>query len=117
MLGSQKLDELVNVFPGLLQPIPEIRVLVKDTLLSTKREVVLVLSLLEHRVWLLLVENGFEDDLGGCTSKVQNGKGGCLLGYPLVSGGRAADRVEEVVGGDPGEGTFVLPIQNGQVLV
>jgi len=70
MLRSQKLDELVNVFPGLLQPVPEIRVLVEDTLLSTKREVLFVLSLLEHRVRLLLVEHGLEDNLGGCASEV-----------------------------------------------
>jgi len=79
MLGSQKLDELVNVFPGLLQPVPEIRVLVEDAVLSTEGEVIFVLSLLEHRVRLLLVEHGLEDDMGGCTSEVQNGKSGLLL--------------------------------------
>ena len=71
---SQKLDELVNVFSSLLQPIPEIIILVEDALLSTKRKIALVFPILEYRIRSLLVEHGLKDDLGRCSPRSKTAK-------------------------------------------
>ena len=60
------------------------------------------------------IDRGIEDDPGGSTSEIQNGKGRFILGHPLVSGRNSS---EEVVSGDSSEDSFILSIHNRHIFV
>ena len=107
----------MDVFPRLLQPIPEIRVLVKDPLLHTiggsatgsqriaeKKPTFAVLDLGGASTQIVF-EPMFDEERPD--SMLEKGE----HRYDLTFGG------EEIVGGDPGEDSFVPHIHDHHILV